>query len=434
MPKPRVRWFKNYTEITHSLSRGFIETASDYSRLQIDGVRFEETGEYTIKVENDIGKSEAKFSVKILNVPSQPENFKCLDVSSTSSRLSWLAPESDGNSPILAYCIEKYDQKREWIGLGKTSLNEFFIEKLEKGQIYKYRILAENKVGLSQPSEIIIDIPNDTPKEVETNFSKPVLIEPLKDVKTLRGDIAYFDARVSSKQPLDIKWFFEDRPLRSLDAFSKIKNDYIELALNGVETLNEGIYKMIAKNIYGEVCSEARLTVLKKPEIKYISKADISLFSKQSLNICCEINGNPKPSVKWYKDGLELEKAFRVKFEQSEEVIRLLIDKTKFSDSGDYTIKAENEVGKTETKFSVKILDTPQPPVNFIIEDVSSTSSRLSWNAPESDGNSTIISYHIERYDPSRYEWTRLGKCNNQIAFFITFYINDYLLRENIFK
>lgn len=73
MPKPRVRWFKNYTDITYSLLKGFIETASDYSRLQIDGVRFEETGDYTIKVDNDIGKAEAKFTVKVLDVPSQPE-------------------------------------------------------------------------------------------------------------------------------------------------------------------------------------------------------------------------------------------------------------------------------------------------------------------------------------------------------------------------
>ena len=413
MPKPRVRWYKNYTEITHSLSRGFIETASDYSRLQIDGVRFEETGDYTIKAENDIGRSEAKFSVRVLDVASQPENFKCETVSATSSRLSWLAPISDGHSPILAYCIEKYDQKRDWIGLGKTSLNEFFIEKLEKGKIYKYRVLAENKVGLSRPSELIIDIPNDIPKEVEAQLAKPVLLEPLKDVRASRGDIAYFDARVSSNQPLDIKWFFDERPFRSLDAFSKVKNDYIELAINGVEVSNEGVYKLVAKNAYGEVRSEARLIVLKKPEIKYISKADIVLFNKQSLNICCEIYGNPKPAIKWFKDGLELEVGkshFRIKFEQSEEVTRLLIDKTKFADSGDYTVRAENEVGKAETKFSVKILDAPQAPANFIIEDVSATSSRLSWHAPESDGNSTIISYHIERYDPSRYEWTRLGK------------------------
>lgn len=349
-----------------------------------------------------------------MSVPDPIQLFKLECVSTTSSKLIWLTPFSDGNTPILGFLIEKFDSYRDsFVRLGKTSLNEFLIERLEKGETHRFRIFAENKIGQSEPCELIKIIPNEIVKTTEVD-EKPILVEHLKDLKVLNGNIAVFEAKIISKLPIETKWFFDDKPLRSLDAFPKSKNDIIELTLNNVQLANDGFYKLIVKNLYGEVTSQAKLTVFKRPEIKNLSKYDheILIFSQQTLNISCEIDGFPTPISKWYKGNKEINNSnqSRILIDCSDNIARLYIERIKRNEGGEYTLKVDNEVGKTEAKFVVKVVDVPDKPEEFTAENVSSTSSRLSWQSPKNDGNSTIIGYYIEKFDSKFETYVRLGK------------------------
>lgn len=293
-----VKWFKDYTEIypmNKGSSRAKIESNETFTKIFIEKIRLDESGDYCCRVENEIGKSEAKFTVKCLDVPQPPDRFKIEDVSTTSSRLSWVAPANDGNSPILGYCLEKYDSRRDsYVRLGKTSLNEFFVEKLERGQRHQFRIYAENKVGLSKSCELIKDLPDDSFKCAEIG-EKPKLIESLQsNLRVQSGDIAIFHARVLSKQPVELQWYINDRVINPMDLTQTIKNNLIEMIINPVELSDEGTYKLVIKNQFGHIKTESKLVVLKKPEIKYVSKydRDLTLFAQQNLNICCEISGS----------------------------------------------------------------------------------------------------------------------------------------------
>ena len=118
-------------------------------------MRRNEGGDYSIKAENEVGQAEAKFNVRILDVPMPPENLKADDISSYSCKLKWSPPKDDGNAPVSGYLVEKFDPKREaWIRIDKTSLCEIYIDKLTKGQTYQFRVIAENKIGMSEPCEL----------------------------------------------------------------------------------------------------------------------------------------------------------------------------------------------------------------------------------------------------------------------------------------
>lgn len=414
MPRPSIKWYKDFTEIypVNKGSRATVDNSEEYSKLFIDKIKLKESGEYICRAENDIGRTEAKFTVKVLDVPSPPEKSKIEDVTTTTSRLSWLEPTSDGNSPISGYCIEKYDSRRcQFICLGKTSLNEFFVEKLEKGQTHTFRVMAENKVGLSEPCELIKEIPGDIRREIETG-DKPKLLEGLKDSHVLLGDVAMFSCRVESRQPIELKWYLNDDIYRPINVTEKIKNNTIEMILKSVQIEDEGKYRLVIKNPFGQVTTEAKLTLLRKPEIKYVTKydKDMIIFAEQNLNICCETYGNPVPEVKWLRNNTEIKKKQRVQIEDCTGVTRLFIEKIKCDESGEYCLRLSNEVGKAEAKFIVKVLDVPLPPENFVAEDMSSTTSKLTWDPPESDGNSPLIGYYIERFDSRRGTFVRLGK------------------------
>ena len=87
--------------------------------------------------------------------PSAPKNLNVRDISKNSMTLRWSAPEDDGGSKILGYTIEKREgTRRMWQNVGTTEDSEIEVCNLIEGNQYAFRVIAENKVGSSEPSEL----------------------------------------------------------------------------------------------------------------------------------------------------------------------------------------------------------------------------------------------------------------------------------------
>lgn len=89
--------------------------------------------------------------------PSRPvEPLKVYDIERTSATIEWSPPEDDGGVPLTGYIIERRDAGRsfwakvEKIGPSKTFLN---ITKLMEGVDQHFRVMAENKIGVSPSLE-----------------------------------------------------------------------------------------------------------------------------------------------------------------------------------------------------------------------------------------------------------------------------------------
>jgi len=72
------------------------------------------------------------------------------------------------------------------------------------------------------------------------------------------------------------------------------------------------------------------------------------------VTLSCSIAGKPYPSIKWLKNGREVNDQHIFK-ENVIGLCRLVITQTKATDSGTYKVVAENEVGKTETSATLTI-------------------------------------------------------------------------------
>ncbi len=91
--------------------------------------------------------------------PEVPFGVKVLDKSGRSVQLSWSAPY-DGNSPLTRYLIEYKISKGDWqadidrvLVPGQQTVAGVY--NLVPATTYHFRLVAENEVGSSDPSETV---------------------------------------------------------------------------------------------------------------------------------------------------------------------------------------------------------------------------------------------------------------------------------------
>lgn len=380
--------------------------------------------EFRVLAENKAGLSEPSEPCKPFTAkdpftrPGPPENLKVGEVTKNSIELTWSKPSSDGGSPIKGYRIEKRNPKNmKWVpleNLGRITQCAHKIDGLTEGKEFEFRVIAFNEAGDSDPSAATPLIVAKT----KVVGDKPTLLEPMKDIKVMAGERAHFFAKVKANPMPEISWYLDERLLnmRSEDVVATYDNNTLELTINNVQPKDQGVYKVKLTNPLGELTTDAKLTVLKKPTIKYDPKLDKTIdviATEQNMHISCEISGFPKPDVKWYKEGAEIVpggEVSRAITDYGEMYATINLNKIKRNEGGNYKVVAENEVGRAEVNFVVRVLDVPMPPESLTTVEITSYSCKLQWKPPKNDGNSPVLAYHIEKYDPKRLAYVRLDK------------------------
>lgn len=108
------------------------------------------------------------------------------DKTKYSVLLTWKPPESDGGSPVKGYIVQIQDEgSSEWHRLNDIDslvpTTEFTVPSLRELKRYRFRIIAVNDIGESEPSprttEVLIeDVQRMCDSSVSTNFSVSTVI------------------------------------------------------------------------------------------------------------------------------------------------------------------------------------------------------------------------------------------------------------------
>ncbi len=159
------------------------------------------------------------------------------------------------------------------LDLGRIHGCNVTVTGLKEGKLYEFRAIASNKVGDSNPSEPCGPL---TAKD-KIDGNKPEILMPLKDVRVLVGEVARFKASIHAKPPPHIEWAHDAQLLaRGLaNVTATYDNDNLELSIGNVQMRDQGVYRVSVRNALGEVSTEARLTVLKKPVIRYVIRPSL---------------------------------------------------------------------------------------------------------------------------------------------------------------
>lgn len=155
-PAPEVIWTKEGEDepLSSTSDRNLtINTTETNTKFVINNVKKSHAGKYVVTVKNASGSDSAKGEIKVLDRPSPPENLQT-SVEEGICVLLWKKSKDDGGAPIEHYQVEKYEsEKGSWMACGKSHDNTFEVKGLQPGHEYRFRILAVNQYGDSDPAE-----------------------------------------------------------------------------------------------------------------------------------------------------------------------------------------------------------------------------------------------------------------------------------------
>ncbi|XP_046591198.1 Down syndrome cell adhesion molecule-like protein Dscam2 isoform X15 [Neodiprion lecontei] len=157
------------------------------SDLSIKRTERTDSALFTCVATNAFGSDDTSINMIVQEVPEVPYGLKVLDKSGRSVQLSWAAPY-DGNSPIKRYLIEYKISKGSWendidkVLVPGSQQNVAGVFNLRPATTYHLRIVAENEIGASDPSDTVTII---TAEEAPSGPPSSVRVDAL-DQHTLK--------------------------------------------------------------------------------------------------------------------------------------------------------------------------------------------------------------------------------------------------------
>ena len=372
---------------------------------------------------NKYGVGEALESdpVKALDpftVPAAPTNVEVTSVTGAAMTICWERPTSDGGSDICGYVIEKREKTGlRWIRVNKRPVYDLRVKasNLREGCEYEYRVYAENTAGLSRPSEPCPLIKAEDPMFLPSPPAKPKIIDSTKSSITLSWNKPLFDGgspvtgySVEYKNTTDEDWVV---------AVHNTKNT--EFTVVGLTSGAEYVLAVKSINKIGlseqSPASDPQVAKEREEEpvfeISNEMRKTLIVKDGSSFTLTVPFRGKPVPNVMWNKADVDLR--VRASIDTRDTCTSVTVEQATRNDSGKYTVTLQNVAGKSTLTLVVKVLDSPGPPSNVSVKDVTKNSAVVTWDAPENEGGAPVKNYHIDLREASKKGWTRItSKCH----------------------
>uniref|UniRef100_A0A8C1MXP5 Titin n=1 Tax=Cyprinus carpio TaxID=7962 RepID=A0A8C1MXP5_CYPCA len=389
---------------------------------------------------NKFGLGEALESeiVKVTEpytIPAAPTNVEIKSVTSEEMKLTWAKPASDGGSEILGYVIERREKSGlHWVRVNRELLKDLtaVISKVRRGCEYEFRVYAENAAGLSPASDPSPSARTEDELLVPSPPTKPKILDHTKNSITIAwkkplsdGGVQILGYSVEYKKSEDEEWIV---------AIQMTKSN--EFTVSGLTNDVEYVFAVKAINKVGvseqSPVSEPQSATERKEEpvfdIDIEMRKTLIVKHGNSFTLTAPFKGKPVPSVIWNKEEVDLKA--RASIETTETCTSITIEKATRNDSGQYIVTLDNGVGTASLPMVVKVLDTPGPPTNVKITEVTKDSATVTWEPPENDGGDAVKAYHVEKREASKKAWV----CVTSNCHSLTYKVEDLENAEYFFR
>ncbi|KAM4572254.1 titin-like [Odontesthes bonariensis] len=151
-PAPSVSWDKADVDLR---VRGIINTSCSVTSITVEQATRDDSGKYTVKLQNGAGSVSLTLNVRVLDTPGPPTHITVKDVTKNSVTVTWDIPENEGGAPVKNYHVDIRDIGRQgWKRLtDKCRRLSYRVSDLEEGGIYFFRVTGENEYGIGVPAE-----------------------------------------------------------------------------------------------------------------------------------------------------------------------------------------------------------------------------------------------------------------------------------------
>ncbi|RWS09189.1 hemicentin-1-like protein, partial [Dinothrombium tinctorium] len=398
--KKNENLLKNFGEIK-------INTLDDYSVLTIDNLKSQDSGNYSCFVRNSFGTDIYTALLKI-------KGNHCL------VPLKWIIEPQDvvakTNSNIILECdaFGVPTPAIQWIKYNENDKSSFNERRLTLNNVTPkdsglYECIAKNEANEVLKKKIkvsICDAPRIAPS-VNRTFEEGT-------------DASIFCGVEIGSQPLYFRWLKDGNSISDLKSIKNIKLTHQSqislLNIANIQLQNEGNYTCIVTNAFGTDSTTFTISVrlmpkwIKEPHdvistivpAKFEEKhTTIQAKRGESIELSCPAIGDQPLSVKWSKEGIELDKRGGENYEifdhLSENGVNseLMIRTIQRQDGSVYKCTAKNEYGTDERTIKLIVIEVPGQPMHVRVKETWSRSVSIFWTSPF-NGNSPISQYIVQ--------------------------------------
>ncbi|GMT09127.1 hypothetical protein PFISCL1PPCAC_424, partial [Pristionchus fissidentatus] len=359
LPPPECRWFKDGVEIKadkiHSTS-----VRSGQATLSMKKATAAMAGDYKLVSKNKHGECVVELKLKVKGAPSAPTGPLTHSETTSAVTLKWNAPESDGGSPILGYCIEKRDPKKAtWSFCQRTTDTEITIANLPEGSALLFRVTAENAMGTGAPLDT----------------TEPITLKKAASAPTKAPGKP--SSSGSTKDSITIEWIevTEETEVEYIVEIKETKSKRWSQAGKGIKAthftatgLKEGLeyqFRVTACNEAGtgpvsdisEIIKCEQKTGAVPPQFT-VTPSDTTGNEKAKVKMSVEFSGSPAPEVKWTRGRAEIFSGKRQWIETTATSSSLTVGEMREDDEGLITVTLTNSSGTVAHAFKL-IMDAP---------------------------------------------------------------------------
>nr|XP_028570379.1 vascular endothelial growth factor receptor kdr-like isoform X1 [Podarcis muralis] len=382
VPRPIVTWYKDGKKLTNSNSDCYELDPVKY-RLIIRDVKPKHAGNYTITLSNTKHNVHEQHTVE-LDVLERPRiyeketDFSKMELVTKGGEQSLQCTSSGNPLPTIHWewepcshednlCKQRGERIKveETIGREITypankikSIEPKYIRHGNKLKIIStlettasnvsgvYFCVASNKVGTEERS--IRFYVSDVPSQLQT--------EP--QITAIVASNVQLTCKSSKYIYNHLSWY--NPTLQAVpDALMQKKVDnysiYLTLGLKNVSQAHAGLYRCRARSHPNSTEGLEKNTMLsvKVKTVPYIMEnfTDFEVNVSGKIVLECKVNGTPKPTIAWLKNGYPITPASGISMENN----TLVIERVKKDDEGHYKCKAINEMGQDSTQAFIKI-------------------------------------------------------------------------------
>lgn len=404
-PIPTASWTKESGELG-VLSE--VSTTEGYSSLSMENCSRNESGKYSVTLENASGSKNITFTVKVMDTPGAPQTLALQEVSRGAVTLTWEPPTNDGGARIHHYVVERREaSRRTWQQSGGKCTEQILrIQDLLEGVPYFFRVSAENQHGLGEALEL-------TEPVIAT--AEPSSPKRLDILDTTDSSVSLGWLKPEHDGGSRIQCYIVEVKAKGTDKWMVVGNT--KNLTYAVEMLNKGDeydFRVKAKNESGSSQPKETLApvLVKEPHIapaadlSEIANQLITCRSGQTFTIEVPFSGRPAPKVSWKLEEMRLKNSDRVSIQVSKDTTSLSVKEAMRGDGGKYYLTLENVAGTKTFTINANVIGRPSPPAGPIeISSITSESCVVDWGVPEDDGGTDITNYIVEKRESGSTAW-----------------------------
>ncbi|XP_052593110.1 hemicentin-1 isoform X2 [Peromyscus californicus insignis] len=343
IPNPSITWLKDDQPV--NTAQGNLRIQSSGRVLQIAKALLEDAGRYTCVATNAAGEAQQHTQLHVHEPPSLDDAGKMLNETVVVNNPIQLECRAAGNPvPVITWYKDNHPLS------GSTSvvfLNRGQILDIEKTQISDagiYKCVAINSAGAT---ELFYSLQVHVPPSISGSSSM---------VEVVVNNLARLECEARGIPAPSLTWLKDGSPVSSFANGIQVLSGGRILALTSAQMSDTGKYTCVAVNAAGEKQRDIDLRVYVPPNIMG-EEQNVSVLISQAVELTCQSDAVPPPTLMWFKDGRPLLKKPGLSVSENGSVLK--IEDAQVQDTGRYTCEATNVAGKTEKNYNVNIWVPP---------------------------------------------------------------------------